>query len=409
MLVGRDIVVMSPQWWGDIWVSKHWISHEMSKHNRVLFIGPSIWLGGLLRARTCMSVLRHLLRDQRRSINEKLVAFSPYIRFNTPWRRKRKERRGAGDWVAQVKREISRLGFANSVVINFTTNHSWIGSLGERTSIYYCVDPAFLSEGENEDERLVCEKSDMVFAISENYKNRLSQLVPEKEIHVIGHGTDFSGAQEIMCDQSIRQPKELLDLPRPLVGYVGSIHPSYIDIDFLIQTATKRPNWSFVLIGPYKNNPLGDSLPSADLRKLKQVANIHLLGPKKFSDVPKYIKFFDVGMILLNHRGFSEKCDTRKRTNFKINLYFSQGKPLVSPSMDEYGKIRDFVYVGDTPEMYAKQIEAALNENPSIKAERINYASQFDFQHVLGLISRKILDSEQQKIPQKDGAEGNTL
>ena len=197
-----------------------------------------------------------------------------------------------------------------------------------------------------------------------------------------------------MQDPSIEEPKEFRNIPRPLIGYVGSIHSSYIDTDFLLEIAGKRPNWSFVLIGPYKNNPLGPSLPVADLRKLKEMENIHLLGPRKFSEVPRYTKFFDVGMILLNHREFGDEFETRKRTNFKINLYFSQGKPLVSPSMEEYDKLLDLVYVADDGDSYINQIESALKEGPEKKNERVKYASCYDFERVLNLISEKILEYE---------------
>ncbi len=48
-LQGRDVIIISPQFWGDYWVSKHWIAHELARHVRVFFIEPTLWVGSLLR------------------------------------------------------------------------------------------------------------------------------------------------------------------------------------------------------------------------------------------------------------------------------------------------------------------------------------------------------------------------
>ena len=46
ILRNRFVVIISPQYWGGMWVSKHWIAHELSQYNKVLFVEPPTWVGG---------------------------------------------------------------------------------------------------------------------------------------------------------------------------------------------------------------------------------------------------------------------------------------------------------------------------------------------------------------------------
>lgn len=405
MLRDRDIIVISPQWWGDFWVSKHWISYELSKHNRVLFVGPSIWLGGVFRKGYRREIFGSILKNHRRVIKENLFVFSPYLIPHKVTKRRNSDS-GTSGILHQIQREIARLGFKDSIVINFTTKHFLVKELTESVSVYYCVDPAFPDPGEEEHEKLICQKSDLVFAISEKYREDLQRLTPKKSIEVIPHGYDYAKAQQVMNDNGVEKPRELLNLQPPILGFIGSIHSSYVDVELLTGLARKRRNWNFVLIGPYKDNPIGPSLPAQELRQLKSEPNILLMGSRKFWELPRYIKFFDVGMILLNTRAFGQSLATKRRTNFKINQYFAQGKPIVSPWLDELTALSDLVYMGDTVYDYARGIEEALVEDRSKAERRMCYASDHSFDNILNVISTLITDCEQAK-KKKNLSEGD--
>src|SRR5262245_58764842 len=72
MLQGRDVVIISPQYWGDYWVSKHWIAYELSRRLRTVFIEPPIWVGGVIKSpwtnRAHFPRLLHPLRRVNRGL-----------------------------------------------------------------------------------------------------------------------------------------------------------------------------------------------------------------------------------------------------------------------------------------------------------------------------------------------------
>jgi hypothetical protein len=79
LITNRDIIVVSPQRWSNMWVSKHWISHELSKNNRVLFVGPSIWLGGAIKNPIGSDIIKKMTFDYSGNINNNLYLFSALL------------------------------------------------------------------------------------------------------------------------------------------------------------------------------------------------------------------------------------------------------------------------------------------------------------------------------------------
>jgi len=396
MLKNRDIVIISPQAWGGMWVSKHWIAHELSKDNRVLFVGPEIWLGGAIRNPFGSGIFKKLFKEHRGEIKNNLNVFSPII-YPALLGRIGLLSKSRNTFLDQLKYEMNRLGFRDIVLMNFRTQHHTIlGKLGEKTSIYYCVDPPFPNPGEEEYEKITCDKSSMIFAVSQAYKDILKKVAPGKDIFVVPHGYDFNRASLIMKDERVKIPDDLKDIPHPVIGYVGSIHDMTINVELIVKTAECRPNWSFVLIGPHKNNNVGHSLTEKSYQELKRVKNIYLLGPKHYFDLPNYIKFFDVCLVLINHK-LDNELKTKQRTSFKLLQYLSQGKAIVTPPMNELYPIKELFYMEENESDFLKGIESALNENGEKKKARIQYAAQFSYEKILSLISSHIHEFEEQK------------
>ena len=88
-------------------------------------------------------------------------------------------------------------------------------------------------------------------------------------------------------------PDDLQVLPRPRLGYVGTLHSSRLDVELLACTAEMRPTWSFVLLGP-------NELSSSDSGRLLGLSNVHYLGVRPHSQVRSYMAALDV--CLLPHR-----------------------------------------------------------------------------------------------------------
>jgi hypothetical protein len=390
LLRDRDIIVISPQFWGEMWVSKHWIASELSKHNRVLFVEPPVWVGGLVRRPSTISLgLPRLIRRSRR-IGGQLHAFTPLLwpRLVAP--------SPEASILGQVRRQVARLGLRDCIALNFTTKPYYIHNLGDKVAVYYCVDPAFLREGEEDHEIRMCRESDLVYAVSETYRRKLEIHDPSKPIHVVPHGIAFEDAQRVRNDPTIGPPPELARLGRPLLGFVGSIHDTNIDVNLLEYVSRERPDYQIALIGPYKNNPIGMSLSRSNLERIRRLGNVHLLGPRPFHQLARYVKFFDVGLVLIELERSDAAFQTSKRTLFKLLHYFSQGKPIVIPDLYEVGPEADLLYVADSRDEYVAHLDAALGEDSELRERRMAYASQFSFGKILEKIVMPIAELDQQ-------------
>jgi hypothetical protein len=384
ILGGRDVVVVSPQYWGDLWVSKHWIAHELSERCRVLFVEPPVWVTGVARRPwQSRSAAPRLWRPLRR-IRENLFVFTPKL-----YPRLLKAR--TVDTPGQIREAMGKLGMRQPIVLNFDTDPRAVAALEGMVSVYYCVDPVMSVPTEFNDERRTCEESDLIYAVSDAYRDHLAGYRTGKPIHVIPHGYAYEHARRVDEDPASEVPQELKSLPRPILGFVGSIHDSNIDLDRLERIATELPLASIVLIGPHKNNPIGASLSAKGLARIRALPNVHLLGPRHFLEIPRYVKYFDVGLVLINTKDFDAAEKTSKRTLFKWLLYLTMGKPAVAPLMSEAATIGNIVYLSKNDDEYTHNIHAALNEPGYLKEQRIRYASQFSFDNVLDRIAQPLV------------------
>lgn len=384
-LEGYDIVIISPQYWGDYWVSKHWMAYELSRRLRTVFLEPPTWVGGLIRSPWAQRANFHRFLKPLRRIDRQLSVLSPkfFPRFID---------RAPHAANQRTVKLLHNLGIRRPIVLNFGTNFDLVTRLCGAVTVYYCVDPPFPEAGEERDQALTCQVSDLVYAVSDAYRQQLAPLCRAEQLHVIPHGYAYSHARCIDDDSSTVCPPEMQGLPRPILGYVGSIHDEYVDIDRIERIAKRRPTSSIVLIGPYHNNPLGRDLSSDALRRLRQLPNVYLLGPRHFLDVPRYVKYFDICLLLVNIKEYGESALTNKRTHFKWLAYLAMGKPVVAPRVYEADSIASLVYLVDDDDSYLAAVDKALAEDQSNRIPRISYASQFSFDKTLTSIMLPIAE-----------------
>jgi teichuronic acid biosynthesis glycosyltransferase TuaH len=96
------------------------------------------------------------------------------------------------------------------------------------------------------------------------------------------------------------------DLPAsPTAVYVGTLHDERIDVELVLELATRLPDLSVVLVGP-------DSLAAGSRRRLAARGNVSLLGRRPYALVPGYLQHADV--VIIPHRvtPFTESLDPIK-------------------------------------------------------------------------------------------------
>lgn len=170
---------------------------------------------------------------------------------------------------------------------------------------------------------------------------------------LIGHGVDF----DLFVDAAEHPviPVDLSSIPRPIVGFFGDISAKTSDLALLEFVAQTLKNVSLVLVGPL----------STDVTKLRELSNVHFLGPKPYQQIPHYGAQFDVAIMPWNRNRWIEFCNP-----IKVKEYLALGKPVVSVYYPEIEPYVDVVYVAHDYKEFVAAVREALTENDPQKIGR---------------------------------------
>ncbi|MBN1591609.1 MAG: glycosyltransferase, partial [Candidatus Coatesbacteria bacterium] len=182
--------------------------------------------------------------------------------------------------------------------------------------VYDCMDEfqAFMnSEPETRDmERRMLESADVVFAGGRSLYEAKRPF--NENTTLFPCGVEFEHFAKATADDT-DLADAINDIPRPIIGYVGAVDER-LDYRLLEESAKDNPDWSFVLIGPLlKVNP----------ETLFGMPNVFYLGARPYSELPSYLKAFDVAMM-----PFAITELTLKISPTKTLEYMSAALPVVS-------------------------------------------------------------------------------
>ena len=154
---------------------------------------------------------------------------------------------------------------------------------------------------------------------------------------------------------------------RKIIGYYGAIS-HWFDFDMVEYLSNRFPQHDIVLIG--------DLVAGAD--RLKQLKNVQLLGIKPYSELPNYLKTFDVCLI-----PFDASIDLIKATNpVKFYEYLSAGKKIVATEIPELEPFRNrYVYLANDPKQFGDYVELCLSKTDTLASseECMAFAQENDW------------------------------
>ena len=354
MADGRDVICISSIDWDFLWQGHQEIMARLAADgHRVLFVENT----GVRPVRwSDLPRLKSRLRNWRRStkgfreerpnlfVQSPLVLPFPYFTLA----------RRVNLWLLMrsITRWMTAVGAGRPVVWTFLPTplaRDVIRALNPALTIYYCIDDLASSSPEARriapSEQQLFKSADLVFTTSEKLRSRAAQF--SDHVHLFPFAVNLDTFERVR-DAATAPPPDIASLRGPIAGYVGGLH-QWVDQELLATVAERMPDVSFVLVGPHQ----------ADVSRLKQVPNIHLLGQRPHAELPGYVKKFDVGLVPYRISEYTANVYPTK-----LNEYLIMGIPVVATDLFEIGRFNrehgDLVNVASTPDEWVSAIRAAM-------------------------------------------------
>jgi glycosyltransferase involved in cell wall biosynthesis len=366
-LRGRDIVCVGfADWDTELWTNQHHLMSRLASDNRVLFIESL----GLRRPQLAGRDLARIWRRLRRGLErprevDGLQVLSPLVLPLHGSRIARAINRRL--LPALVRRAARRLGFHRPILWAYVPQaESLLAALDPQLVVYHCVDDIAVQSGIDAAsfraaEQRFARRADLVLASAPALASRLRRISDNVlDAPNVADTELFSRAlQPGPIDPAIAA------LPGPRIVFTGAIVATKLDFALLAELAGLRRSWSFALVGP-----IGPGDPRTDVSALAAEANVHLLGPRSYSELPDVLRGADAGLIpyTLNEL-------TGSIFPMKVYEYLAAGLPVVATPLPALAEVADIATASDAPGI-AQLLEQALAEdNPERCAERSRAAA----------------------------------
>ena len=144
------------------------------------------------------------------------------------------------------------------------------------------------------------------------------------------------------------EPADQVCIPGPRLGFYGVIDER-MDLELLGALADAHPEWSIIMVGP---------VVKVDPADLPRRSNLHYLGGKGYTELPRYLAGWDVALM-----PFAINESTRFISPTKTPEYLAGGKPVVSTAIVDvirhYGEL-EAVRVAEDHRSFIAECEAAM-------------------------------------------------
>jgi teichuronic acid biosynthesis glycosyltransferase TuaH len=202
-------------------------------------------------------------------------------------------------------------------------------------SVYYNIDDYALywpraADRIRELERAMVRTADVTICVSQLRAQELQSVVPDAaaRIYHVPHGapTSFLAPQPLF--RPAEPPADLAHLPRPYLGYIGSLEDR-VDWELMDRISQTFPDASVIVLGRVRdpvNRPWWN-----DCERFMSRPNVHPLGWRGQEELAAYYQAFDVTLIpyRMDHP-FNRACNPTK-----IMDSMGSGRPIVATAIPE--------------------------------------------------------------------------
>lgn len=268
-----------------------------------------------------------------RPVNERLWAKDVLL---PPGWMKRFPRLGMRPISRAIQRFWNRRAEARrGLVVTYPHYHHLVDLARPDATLYYNMDDYALywpewAEPLRRLEHDLIDRSAATICVARAQAEAFRRAVPSAapRIHHIPHGTPAAFLASGPLHRPGPAPADVAALPRPLLGYVGSLEDR-LDWPLLEKVAETFPQASIVIIG---RPPRPGEEPWREVcRRVIDLPNVHVMGWRPQGALPAYYQAFDVNLIpyLVDHP-FNRACSPTK-----IMDGMGSTRPMVSTALPE--------------------------------------------------------------------------
>ena len=152
--------------------------------------------------------------------------------------------------------------------------------------------------------------------------------------------------------QGWQEAEDIAGVPHPRLGYFGAIESWLLDQEMIRYISRKHPDWHWVLLG----------LKAVKL-DIEDLPNVHYLGAKPYTEMPRYAASFDVCVLpwVIDNQFVSYG------SAIKVREYLATGKPVVITPLYEYESWDAILRISRGYDDFIAHLEDALSHDDENK------------------------------------------
>ena len=236
-------------------------------------------------------------------------------------------------------------------------------------------------------ERRAVLESDLTVCVAKARAESLKKLVPEaaERIKHLPHGAPAWSIDEHPWERPAPTPADIAHLPRPLIGYVGSIE-NRVDWTLMCRVAEAFPAASMVIVGRAPRQAPGFIEWFAEWERFAAMPNVHHIGWRPQADIGAYNRAFDVVLVPYDvDHPFNKVCSPTK-----IMDVMGTGRPMVSTAVPECRLYEDLFSVAASSEAFVEAVGTILEAG----SDDGRAGSRFDWarEHTCGKVVDRFLE-----------------
>lgn len=363
-LRNRDIICLSTHYWDEPVFRKQIFMSHFARHNRILYVEPSFSMARRSEAYLRGLAGNRMLRARLERREENLYLFKP-PRGIPKWTDPRVERLNYRWFGELVGRAAEGLGFRDAVAWVYRPGYYFgLKYIPHRHLVFDLVDDLAAYGGEERAEARstvrpldgLVSRCDLLVVTAATLLERYGHAA--KRVEFVPNGFDARRFSPECAGRSV--PAALAELPRPLVGFIGTIFP-FLDFELLQAVSRKHSDKSFVLVGPVAVSA------RKELDRLVGESNVFHVDAQPQDAIPSFVASFDVCLSFFRRGRVADGVSP-----LKVYEYLAMGKPVVSSpmrSLQEESVGSAVAFAGNADE-FAGQIERCLREDSPVKARQ---------------------------------------